>query len=235
MRSPFIQSSMSVLLLKPVISLGAAPSYSATIIQSSSELRIRFECHFCFCHAALQEHCSKANSALPWRNCEHMAVGAHTDERPAARSTWPFEPHPHHGAIEVSRTDPLLGQRLFALGCSLIRKDEALERPGFSDVHPVRRAVGRIGAFSINFPSALSVDNRLVMPCADRFRTAPIKTEDRPAALNSSNRRSSISVQNLLYLPGMATIVNLPVSGTGYRAFVSGRYRRFRKTFRRRS
>ena len=45
---------------------------------------------------------------------------------------WPFEPHPHHGAIEVSRTDPLLGQRLFAWGCSLIRKDEALERPGFS-------------------------------------------------------------------------------------------------------
>jgi hypothetical protein len=35
------------------------------------------------------------------------------------------------GAIEVSRTDPLLGQRLFAWGCSLIRKDEALERPGF--------------------------------------------------------------------------------------------------------
>jgi hypothetical protein len=43
-----------------------------------------------------------------------MAVGAHTDERPAARSMWPCEPHPHHGAIEVSRTDPLLGQRLFA-------------------------------------------------------------------------------------------------------------------------
>ena len=103
---------------------------------------------------------------------------------------------------------------------------------GILDVHPVRRADGRIGAFSINFPSALSVDNRLVMPCADRFRTAPIKTEDRPAALNSSNRRSSVSpVQNLLYLPGMATIVNLPVSGTGsgllFRDSIVGSGKRF--------
>ena len=53
------------------------------------------------------------------------------------------------------------------------------------------------------------------MACADRFRAAPIKTEDRPAARNSSSRWSSSTVQNLLYLLIMVTAVNLPCAWLG--------------------
>jgi dodecin len=48
LRSPFIQSSTSALLLKPAISLGSAPGYSATTVQSSSELRIGLKVTFVF-------------------------------------------------------------------------------------------------------------------------------------------------------------------------------------------
>src|SRR5450756_2013741 len=47
-RSPFIQSSTSALLFKPVISRGGVPGYSATIVQSSSALRTGLKVTFAF-------------------------------------------------------------------------------------------------------------------------------------------------------------------------------------------
>jgi hypothetical protein len=57
-RSPFIQSSTSALLFKPVISLGSAPGYSATIFQSSSEFRTVLNVTFAFamsCYARFSD------------------------------------------------------------------------------------------------------------------------------------------------------------------------------------
>jgi len=52
-RSPFIHSSISVLLLKPVTFTGSTPGNSARIFQSSSAIRTGLKTYFCFGHAPL--------------------------------------------------------------------------------------------------------------------------------------------------------------------------------------
>jgi hypothetical protein len=47
-RSPFIQSSASALLFRPVISWGSIPGYSARMFQSSSALRTILKVTFAF-------------------------------------------------------------------------------------------------------------------------------------------------------------------------------------------
>ena len=119
------EPSDTTISVHPVVDIGLAAKagdfsgFSARVLSHDNPVVVRVtdrsEDHFCFCHAALSRHLSQKR--IPRCHGEAasiIAVGAHTDERPAARSMWPCEAHPHQGAIEVSRTDPLLGQRLFA-------------------------------------------------------------------------------------------------------------------------
>jgi hypothetical protein len=58
-RSPFIQSSTSALLFRPVISRGSAPGYSARICQSSSAFRTALNVTFAFairCYARFYQN-----------------------------------------------------------------------------------------------------------------------------------------------------------------------------------
>jgi hypothetical protein len=52
----------------------------------------------------------------------------------------------------------------------------------------------------------LNMHRRPLIALVDLFRAAEIEIVDRPAALNSSNRRSSSGVQSLYLFPGIPLV-----------------------------
>src|SRR3981189_2876802 len=82
-RSPFIQSSTSALLVKPVISRGAAPGYSATIFQSSSEFRTVLKITFVFAMRCYAGYLPEREPALRRASARHghLLAASHAESR----------------------------------------------------------------------------------------------------------------------------------------------------------